>query len=463
MKSESQSTEFKPSLSQLHDIVESVSAFSNTSGGKIVIGMDDDGNVLGVDVGKRTLENLANQIKQNTDPPVLPSIHIEDEKGKNIIVVEVPESSVKPVLAYGRAFKRVGRSNHKMGYEEIRRMTMQSSKIYWDGRICEGAALDDIDREKIRWFVGVAKNQRGLNIAENASAEEALAKLKLLKDGKLTNAAALLFSKEPEFLQSEVKCIRFSGNEPLKPYIDFQTLSGNAFDLIDRAEDFVLRNIKKAIWLVPGQVQREEKYEYPPDAIREAIANAVVHRDYESPSKVQVRVFDNRIEVWSPGLLPEGITIEDLKKEHRSIPRNPLLFKQLFWVKYVEDVGGGTVDMINWCRQEGLPEPEFTFISGAFVVVFKLPPAIEDLEKLGLNERQRKAIEHIVKSGSISNGEYQKISEVSRETATRDLKGLVEKGILRKTGKGKRDIRYELLLRQDDAKMTQKMTQKNNS
>ena len=204
-------------------------------------------------------------------------------------------------------------------------------------------------------------------------------KLKLLKDKKLTNACVLLFSKEPKFLQSEVKCIRFSGNDPVKPYIDFQTLEGNIFDLIDKSEDFVLRNIKKAIWLIPGQVQREEKYEYPPDAIREAITNAIVHRDYESPSKVQIRIFNNRIEIWSPGLLPNGITIEDLKREHRSVPRNPLLFKQLFLVGYVEDVGGGTLDMIRQCKEWNIPEPEFKYIGGAFVVIFRLPPSLEEL------------------------------------------------------------------------------------
>ncbi|PKP57219.1 MAG: hypothetical protein CVT89_04900 [Candidatus Altiarchaeales archaeon HGW-Altiarchaeales-2] len=280
----------------------------------------------------------------------------------------------------------------------------------------------------------------------------------MLKNNKLTNSAVLLFSKESEFLQSEVKCIRFSGNESVKPYIDFQTLEGNVFDLIDEAENFVLRNIKMAIWLVPGQVQREEKYEYPPDAIREAIANAVVHRDYESPSKVQVRIFNNRVEVWSPGLLPKEISIEDLKKEHRSVPRNPLLFKQLFWVKYVEDVGGGTVDMINWCKEWGLPEPEFKIITGALVVIFRLPPNIEDLEKLGLNERQKKAVDYVTKHTHITNKDYQLLNNTTRYTATRDFTILVDKGIFRTTGDGRRNLKYILV--QNASKMRQKMRQK---
>jgi len=290
-----------------------------------------------------------------------------------------------------------------------------------------------------------ARIKRGLEISEDSDIKDTLIKLKLLKNNKLTNAAALLFSKEPLFLQSEVKCIRFSGNEPVKPYIDFQTLEGGVLELIDGAEDFVLRNIRKAIWLVPGQVQREERYDYPEDAIREAIANAVVHRDYETTSKVQVRVFDNRIEVWSPGLLPEEITIEDLKREHKSVPRNPLLFKQLFWVKYVEDVGGGTLDMINWCREWNLPDPEFKFITGAFVVTFNLPPPVEDMEKLGLNERQIRATEYVIKKGFITNKKYRELNQITKPTATRDLSDLVKKGVFKKTGEGKRGLKYILL------------------
>ena len=280
---------------------------------------------------------------------------------------------------------------------------------------------------------------------------------KLIDGGELTNAALLLFFKEPIFLQSEVKCVRFSGNEPVKPYIDFQTIEGSVFDLMDRAMDFVLRNIRKSIRLVSGKVQREEKYEYPPDAIREAIVNAIAHRDYESPSKVQVRIFDNRIEVWNPGKLPDEITLEDLRREHISVPRNPLLFKQLLWVKYVEDVGGGTLDMINQCREWGFPEPLFEHISGAFVVTFRLPPAVEDLEKMGLNERQIRAMNYIVKKGSISNKEYISLNSVSRKTATTDLKQLVSDGLLIRIGEGKRKLQY---IMPDYAKITQKITQK---
>ena len=454
---ESETVEFKPSLSQMGKIIESISAFSNTKGGTVVIGVSDKGEVLGVNIGNNTIESLANQVKQNTDPMAYPSIRVEEGDKKQVVIIEVVEGKAKPVLAFGRAFRRVGKSNQKLGFEGIRILAIETSKVYWDERVSEELIPEDIDGERISWFLKEAMKQRGLNIPEDSPVKDTLIKLKLLKKEKITNAALLLFFKKSVFLQSEVKCIRFSGNESIKPYIDFQTIEGTVFDLIDQAMDFVFRNIRKSIRLVAGNVQREEIYQYPPHAIREAIVNAIAHRDYESPSKVQVRIFDNRIEIWSPGTLPDEITIEDLRREHISVPRNPLLFKQLLWVKYVEDVGGGTLDMINQCREWGFPEPLFEHISGAFVVTFRLPPAVGDLEKMGLNIRQINAMDYIIKKGSISNKEYIYLNSISRKTATTDLKQLVSKGLLTRVGEGKRNIQYVL---PDYAKITQKITQK---
>jgi len=456
-RGESQSLEFKESLKLKDEIGETVSAFSNSDGGTVIVGVSDSGGSPGVDIGKNTLEELANYIKRSTDPQIFPSVKILEVDGKNVVMIEVAESAEKPVFFKNHAYKRVGKTNQMISSSELRKLAKESGgRVYWDERVCEDAGLEDIGEEKVRWFLKEARKERGVNLSEDAPIEEALMKLKLLKNGELTNAALLLFFKEPTFLQSEVKCIRFSGNEPIKPYIDFQTIEGTVFDLIDKTEDFVLRNIRKSIRLVSGKVQRVERYEYPPDAIREAIVNAVAHRDYESPSKAQVRIFDGRIEVWSPGTLPDEITIEDLGREHISVPRNPLLFKQLFWVKYVEDVGGGTLDMISQCREWEIPEPLFEHAAGAFVVTFRLPPDVEDLERSGLNERQIRAMNYVVKKGAISNKEYTSLNNISRKMATIDLTQLVTKGLLIRVGEGKRDIRYIL---PNYAKITQKITQ----
>lgn len=448
---ESETIELKPSLSQVNEIIETISAFSNTEGGKIVIGISNSGRLLGVEIGKGTIEHLTNRISQNTDPKVHPHVVIErlkteDRRLKTVIVIEVKPSLDKLVLASGRPFKRVGKSTVGMSKDEYERLILEKhkDKLQFDRQVCGGASLKDVDEEKVRWFLKEARKHRDLKISEDAGLDDVLRQLRLLQDGKLTNAALLLFGKEPRFIQSEVKCTRFKGNEPVKPYVDFQTLMGSAFDLVDQSLDFVLRNIRKAIWLVPGQVQREEKYEYPPEAIREAIVNAVVHRDYLSPSKVQVRVFDDYIEVWNPGELPKGWTVEKLKQKHESIPRNPLLFKQFFWAKYVEDVGGGTLDILSECKKWGIAEPEFEDTGTAIVVTFRrsvFTPEI--LAKFGLNERQIKAVNFIKEQGKITTKDYCSLSGVARDTANRDIKELLKKKIIVKKGSGPR-IYYTL-------------------
>ena len=436
---ESEVLEFKKSTGEWKEIIETISAFANTMGGKIIVGVSRAGKLAGIEVGKGTIEHLTNRISQGTDPKVHPGITTEKIGGKSIIIIKVRESSDHLVLAFGRPFKRTGKSTVRMSKNEYERMILEKykDKLQFDNQTCKGASVRDIDKKKLMWFVGEAKKQRGLNISEDALPKDVLMQLKLMREGALINAALLLFGKEPKFIQSEVKCIRFDGNKPVKPYIDFQTIEGNIFDLVDKTESFIFRNIKKAIWLVPGQIQREEKYEYPPGAIREAIVNAIVHRDYLSASKVQVRIFNDYIEIWNPGKLPNGWTIEKLKQKHESIPPNPFLFKQLFWVKYVEDVGGGTLDMINECKNWGIPQPEFEDTGTAIVVTFRKSIfTSEILRELGLNERQIKAIGFVKQHSKITTKDYCDFLKVARDTANKDLKGLLRKNIIQKRGLG---------------------------
>ena len=148
-KGESKEIEFKESLSSIEEVGESVSAFSNGSGGILLIGVSDFGEIKGVEIGKKTLENLANFIKQNTDNHVYPAIKIEKSEGKNIIVVEVSKPDEKPVFFKGDAYKRIGKSNHKLSASEIRKLAKESTKSYWDEQVCKEAALKDIDKKKV--------------------------------------------------------------------------------------------------------------------------------------------------------------------------------------------------------------------------------------------------------------------------------------------------------------------------
>ncbi|MCK4733008.1 MAG: DeoR family transcriptional regulator, partial [Methanophagales archaeon] len=354
----------------------------------------------------------------------------------------------KPVFFKNRAYKRVGATNQRISSSEMRKLAKESGeRIYWDGRVCEDASLADIEEEKVKWFLKEAGHKRGLDINENTPIVEALLRLKLLKEGKPTNGAVLLFGKDPQrkFIQSEVKCIRFKGVRVTGEMIDLRTVDGSVLNQLIEAEKFIFNNIALSAWIEEGKIQRQERWEYPPKAIREALANAICHRDYETTSKVQVRIFDDRLEFWNPGGLPEGWTIETLKQVHESIPRNPAIAKQFFWVKYIEEVGTGTNKIIEWCSDWGLPEPEFEFTGTSLVVTLwksKLNEAY--LDTLRLNERQRKTISYMKRHKAITSKEYAELYTITDRTARNDLKSLRDKKILIQRGSSKKLTYYEL-------------------
>jgi ATP-dependent DNA helicase RecG len=444
---ESETVEFKKSLSESKEIIKTISAFANTKGGRIFIGVSNYGKVLGVEIGKDTMEHLVNQITQNTDPKVQPHITVEKIDEKQIIIIKVKESPDHLVLAFGRPYKRVGKSTIRMSKDEYERIILEKhkDKLYFDSQICKDAALADIDKEKIRWFLKKAKAERNLDIDYTASPSEALKRLNLLVDNKPTNTAILMFGKNPQrfLIQSEVRCARFKGIKAVKPFIDMKVVDGSIYEQIDQTEKFILFNIKKAAWIEPGKIERQEKWEYPPDAIREAIINAIAHRDYNSPANVHISIFDDRVEIWNPGKLPPPLTPKNLKEEHKSIPVNPSLANLLFLIKYIERWGTGTNDIMKWCREEGLPEPIFKEVTGGFAVVLRKFQIPENLETLELNERQKKAIEYLKIHKNITRKMYIEINNISPRQANKDLNDLLEKRLIRKQGRG-RAISYIL-------------------
>ncbi|MFO7992029.1 MAG: helix-turn-helix domain-containing protein [Thermoplasmata archaeon] len=437
-KGESSTVEFKESLKLRNMILEAVSSLSNSTGGVILVGITDSGKISGVDVGENTLERLANRIKQNTDPQVYPEIITKKIDEKEIVVIRVKESQEKPVFYKDKAYKRVGKSTHKLNSSEIRNLAKTSGKkTYWDEQICEEATLDDIDKEKVKNFLKKAKRERNFRV-DYDSIDEALKKLDLLEDNNLTNACILMFAEEPQrfFLQSETKCGRFKGTTT-KEFIDMAEFSEPVHEQVDSAEKFVMKNIRKAAWIEPGKVERQEKWEYPLDAVREAITNAIVHRDYQTTSKTQVRIFDDRIEIWNPGRLPEGWSVETLKQKHESKPFNPLLAKIFFLGGYIEEWGRGTVDMIEDTIEHGLPEPEFEDTGTAIVVTFRKKITDKFLKEKGLNERQIEAVKYLKENERIKREKYSNLFDIGATTAYKELDEMIEKGIINRRGKGR--------------------------
>jgi len=283
---ESETLEFKRSLGELREIVETVGAFANAHGGTLLIGVDRDGQVVGVQLGRGSLESLANAVQQNTDPKVLPSISVATLEGNTVIVVEVPASPVKPVFAYQKAFKRVDRSNHILAAAEVARLAMESYQLSWDAAPIE-ASLTEIVPEAIRQFLQTARKERNFEVDPEIPVEEALEKLHLLRDGRLTRAALLLLGHDPQkyFPQAEVRCARFRGTEPLE-FVDMQVIEGTLIEQVPEVLRFLRRNLQLSAEI--KGLERQERWEYPLEALREAVVNAICHRDYASSGEVQV-------------------------------------------------------------------------------------------------------------------------------------------------------------------------------
>jgi len=441
---ESEITEFKTSFTEWRDVVETISAFSNRNGGRVLIGVADNCDVVGVDIGKNTIEKLTNQIKQNTDPVTYPSIRVEEIGGKQVIVVDALESKQKPVLAFGRAVIRVGESNQKLGYEEIRNLALQTSKVYWDERICDDAGLEDIDEEKVMRYLERREEIRKVSKPEKMDMNTLLLNIgaakKMNGETKPTNAGILFFGKNPQrfVLQSQLRTARFAGRTLTRDFLDRLDCSGALWELVGQAEDFVRKNIRLFGFRTEYSFQRIDKLEYPIKAVREAIINALIHRNYSEPADTRVAIFDDRIEIISPGSFPKGVTPE--KPKH--VPVNPVLCQLMYDIGFIEKYGSGIYMINELCEEWGILKPEYelsevettvSFRSGGKAIV------IGEIEKIGveLNERQREGLKIVFKKGKIANADYAKMFGISRNTATNDLTELVEKGLIKRVGRGR--------------------------
>ena len=241
----------------------------------------------------------------------------------------------------------------------------------FDAAPCARATLDDLDTEKMAQFIRTAHHVRQFPLAEGTPPPQLLEHLNLLNDGRLTNAAVLLFGKAPQrfLISSEVRCAHFHGTEVAKPIPSYQVYKGAAFDLVDQAVDFVLSKINRSIGTRSESARAPRTYEIPPEVVTEAIVNAVAHRDYTDNGSVQVMLFSDRLEIRNPGRLPPPLTLAGLREAHRSVPGNPLLAESLYLTEYIERMGTGTLDMIRRCVGVGLPEPEFAVTDGFVTTV----------------------------------------------------------------------------------------------
>lgn len=417
--------------------LEDLAAFANTQGGTLLVGIRDDGEIVGTAVDDREAQRLANLIASHLG--VAPSIQVVDLKGRPVIEIQV-EPAASLVSYGGRYLRRVGMTNRDYPPDELARHILARSGRTWDGLPSEWG-LDEADPEALANFARLARPKLPYLDAENP--EQTLQNLDLLSDGRLKNAGVLLFGKRPQrlFPLAQVRIGIFRGTEIL----DSHDFKGTLWEQLDGAMERFRQVLKVRFDIRVEEpslegLQHKEVWEYPLEALREALINALIHRDYTVPADIQIKIHGDQLEIWNIGELPPPLKPEDLRGPHRSVPRNPLIAQAFYFAGLIERWGSGTTRIIDLCRQQELPEPEFQNHQGGFLVTFaKDPYTPERLRTMGLTERQIQAVSYVKERGKITNSEYQEITGIKKRQASIDLMALEDKEILLKrgtTGKG---------------------------
>lgn len=316
----------------------------------------------------------------------------------------------------------------------------------FDASACNGATLADVDEKKVSWFVERARTLRSANLEEGMTPSSVFTHLQLLApDGGLTNAAVLLFGKDPQrFLQSsEVKCVQWYGVERHKPMLSYQIFRGSLFDMADDATAFVLSKLDLHNGTRENGPTAPREYEIPQSVIAEAIINAIAHRDYASTGSVQVEVFSDRVVVRNPGQINPALTKADLYIEHSSYPNNPKIAEALYQTKHIEKFGTGFTDLVADCRAAGLSKPTIDDSRTEFVItIYRATnksqittdkPQIKDGVMRAPGNVTR-IVENIRKNSKITIGEQAEILGLTENKVRTILAKLRDYGILLRQG-----------------------------
>lgn len=449
---EGETLEFKREMPASSDLAKLVTAFYNTRGGTILFGVEDQTRRLtGVANVQSIEEGIINILRARCSLDVMPAVEVVAYEGGEFVAVRCPQGARKPYLVSGetRPYVRVGSSNREAQDEEVRRLYIEGSAGGFEALLCRGASLTDLSQRLIAAYIAQREATSGRPLA--LSREDMLCGLGCLveQNGKWTptHAGIMLFAEEPQrFIgQTEVACVRFKGTDVVS-YIDRRDLRGPLYQLVDDAEQFIFRHMKIGR-RIEGFVGVEYR-EYPQAAVREVIVNAVVHRDYSRGGQhIRIFMFDDRIEVYSPGTLPPGVSLEKMRRlESQSVLRNPVVvgvFRDL-GSRYIERLGTGIRRMAAEMEAHGLHRPRFEEMSSDFRVTLVGPGErfMAEVGALpawsrGLNERQLEAMLYVGEHGRITNRQYRDLCKVSNYTAAMDLKALTDKQLIEAVGEGR--------------------------
>ena len=397
---ESKNVEYKVTLPDKSEkYMKTIVAFANTQGGKLIVGIDDKTHeIVGVEneILFQVMDGIANAISDSCVPQIIPDIEPQTVDGKTVIVVSVEAGKNRPYYLKSKGkengtYIRVAGTSRQAFPEKIRELEMEGARISWDELICVGYPVSDEATERLCQDIESFREKAGMT--EHSVKKEQLINWKILKqsEGQImaTNAYALLTSDYFPF--SKTQCAVFKGTDRAV-FLDKREFTGPIYAQIESAVDFVLRNIRLGA-RIDGLV-RKEKYELPLEAIREMIINAHCHRNLLDESCIQVAVYDDRLEVTSPGGLYNGLTYEEVMNGHSKI-RNKAIANIFSQMGLVEAWGSGIKRIFNAAKEYGLLEPKFQEFDNMFrVELFRssLPMTLENKSIGEASEKHRRNI-----------------------------------------------------------------------
>ena len=421
-RGESYNVDFKVTVPQkVRDITQEVCSFANAAGGYVLIGIDDNGSIKGVN-----LDNAKRSSIQNSIGEISPALHCElypvEVDGKEVWVIDVPAGRLVPYFFGGSVFLREGPNSQKItNAEEVRELFQRAEKIYYDSIPQKKYDIfDHLDKNIIQIF------RREAHISNNVDDKQLLENLQVFAENEeVKRGAILFFDSHPEelFFHVVVRCTQFKGTDKLH-IIDDKTFVGPLYFQYEQALSWIMDKMRLE-YVIKGTGARVEKWELPLEVFREALVNALAHRDYyEQGAFTTVDLFDDRIEISNPGgLLP-------LVAKHfgrRSLSRNPYIFSLFMRMNLVEHVGSGIGRMKELMLNAGLPEPEYE-TEGMFTITLRRKASV--VENTGLSELEKKVMDFMSVEIKPSIDELCEKTGKKKSTIYNTLKSLREKGYI---------------------------------
>ena len=426
MNAENQNIEYKETWRD--DYLKWICGFANAQGGKLYIGIDDKGNVCGVKDAHRLSEDIPNKIVALLG--IVADVNILAKDGKEYIEIDVAPSNV-PISLKGVYHYRSGSTKQELNGIALQQFVLKKLGRTWDDIICEQATINDIDRKAVDYFLRKAVDaQRLPNESLNSSTEDVLRNLHLVDaDGKLKNAAILLFGKCPQdFITGVNFKIGFFGRDDAD--LIFQDLiEGNILKMCDT----VVETLKAKYLISPIHyegLQRIEPLEIPEDALREAIFNSIIHKDYMGVA-IQMKVWRDRIELWNYGRLPEELTIAKLHEPHASNARNKNIAFAFYKAGFIEAWGRGISKIITQFTEAGLKEPKFEdFCGGVRVTIYRNTDLVsETIEKNngGVVENEGEVTKRVPVNDSEVTKRVVENTEIAQKIAQKNVQKIAQK------------------------------------